>query len=204
MAVVSAADVFAAVEHSSGKQQANNIRKYINAQKSVGKVLAMQVAVRDRACYICGSEITHFDFDQKRFIAANGQIITFDHILPKALNGADMVVNGKAACYKCNQLRADKIKLNTVSGQIRIEAVKIVKISKIVSIINKMLWHKKISNCMNKYFYEALCEKYPELYVIKDDIDSFIAFVEHEIGLILKTEDIKKMNVSKIGIIKTV
>lgn len=39
----------------------------------------------------------------------NGVMLTFDHVYPKSLGGANSLENAQTLCYPCNQAKADNV-----------------------------------------------------------------------------------------------
>ncbi len=204
MALILASDVFKEVAHKLESEQNKNIKIFLGATKSSGKTLAAYVAVRDKECYICNSKIMFYDAAEKRFIAENGECITFDHVLPKSLKGCDATVNGLAACYRCNQGRGNDTTFEINTGTVSVDVRRVIKTSDIKKVIYAELARRKSSVFLSGFFHEATQEKFPTGYVSATLIQHVIDWVEHEIGLVLNDEMLRKIPRVAVGVLKYV
>lgn len=67
------------------------------------------------SCYKCGIVATHFTVERHRNngdrwpynlnVYSDETMLTWDHIVPKALDGSDNAFNGRCACSDCNESR---------------------------------------------------------------------------------------------------
>ena len=204
MSFVLASEIFKELEHEQEHMQNQNVKKYLGVTKSTGKSAAAFVAVRDKECYICSSKIVFFDKTENRFIAENGQFITFDHILPKSLKGCDALINGKAACSRCNTSRGNETTFETKRGMVTVELRRVIKNSDIKKVVDRALASKRATGNINKFFHEALSERFPTGYISASMIQSAIDWVEHEVGVIITDEMLRHVPKVASGVIKHV
>ena len=73
------------------------------------------------SCYSCGVKATHFVVLKHRNdkvmpyqlnIMAGNKMLTWDHILPKSLEGSNDPLNARCACKTCNEVRGNEMTLS--------------------------------------------------------------------------------------------
>lgn len=73
----------------------------------------LKLFMRQNTCQICGQEGVEFrlelKFTQSTFnlYSKNGAMLTFDHIVPRSLGGANDESNGQCLCFSCNKKKGN-------------------------------------------------------------------------------------------------
>ena len=93
-------------------------------------------------CFKCGKQATHFTIERHRNnvgwpynlnVYSNDTMMTWDHILPKSMEGSDDPINARCACAICNEMRGSEMTLHEMvwaASQNPIQIYKSIKTTK--------------------------------------------------------------------------
>ena len=153
-------------------------------------------------CYICGSQIINFSTkDEPHF--ENGESMTYEHVFPSCFNGGNHILNGRAACSKCNREKSDSLEFDTFKGRFKVVPERRYHLRDLMYILKKKMTILGVSEsdyigCLLHYFYDTKHSLMNEEQVRK--FEQFCAFVNVPVDF----GDLTQFKEIFIGILKPV
>lgn len=131
-------------------------------------------------CYICGSNIINFSTKEEAHFE-NGESMTYDHVFPSCFNGSNHILNGRAACSKCNREKSDSLEFETFKGSVRIIPEKRFYLRDLMYYIKQEMLLKDVSpekyiGCFLHFFSDTTNSLMNELQV--QEFENFCNFVD--------------------------
>lgn len=149
-------------------------------------------------CYICGSLIINFNTKEDAHFE-NGESITYDHVFPYCFNGSNHILNGRAACSKCNREKSDSLEFDTFKGPVRVIPEKRFYLRDLMYSVKQQMFDKGILpeayiGCFLHFFTDTAHSLMNEIQV--KEFEEFCHFVD--VPVTFDTNKLKHVFIGKL------